>query len=273
MAAGAIVLTGHFQTALYAFFALAIFLAADAVLPGGSLRGSALAVLVAVGAGAALSAVMVLPGLELTGESVRAGADYSKDAGASLAPGALATLVIPDHYGALETERYTGPQDITQFYFYMGILLVPLAMLGLTSARERWYGLALTVAGVWYAMGPAGGLYSLVSHAARFSQRARAGPYVVRGGAGAGAAGRGGGGSAAGAFPFAVDRAGAAGNHGTRSVLLEYGAQRPGVRARELSGTLRQRGGSIPHGGRAADRQSAASHLGGQRFTQFRTVQ
>jgi hypothetical protein len=161
--AGAIVLAGHFQTALYAFFALAVFLAADAALPGGSLRGSVVAVLIAVAAGAALSAVMVLPGLELTGESVRAAADYSKDAGASLAPGALATLVVPDYYGALDTERYTGPQDITQFYFYMGILLVPLALVGLTSARERWYGLALTAAGVWYAMGPAGGLYSLVS--------------------------------------------------------------------------------------------------------------
>jgi hypothetical protein len=60
-------------------------------------------------------------------------------------------------------EHYSGPQDITQFYFYMGILLVPLALVGLTSTRERWYGLVLTVAGVWYAMGPAGGLYSLVS--------------------------------------------------------------------------------------------------------------
>ena len=167
MVAGAMILTGHFQTALYAFFALAIFLAVDAALRGGSLRGSALAVLVAVavavGGGAALSAVMVLPGLELTAESVRANADYSKDAGASLAPGALATLVIPDHYGAVGVEHYSGPQDITQFYFYMGILLVPLALVGLTSTGERWYGLVLTVAGVWYAMGPAGGLYSLVS--------------------------------------------------------------------------------------------------------------
>ncbi|MGD0776717.1 MAG: YfhO family protein [Candidatus Solibacter sp.] len=161
MAAGAIVLVGHFQTALYAFFALAVFLAADFAVSRGSLRPSAVALLVAVGAGAALSAVMVLPGLELTAESVRAGADYSKDAGASLVPEALATLVSPDHYGALDPERYTGPQDITQFYLYMGILLVPLALLGLAS-RERWYGLALAVPGVWYAMGPAGGLYSII---------------------------------------------------------------------------------------------------------------
>ena len=163
MAAGLIVLVGHFQTALYAFFALAIFLAADCACARASLRGSAVALLFAVGAGAALSAVMVLPGLELTGESVRAGADYSRDAGASLVPGALMTLVSPDHYGALDPEHYTGPPDITQFYFYMGTLLVPLALLGLTAPGERWYGLVLIVPGVWYAIGPAGGLYTLVA--------------------------------------------------------------------------------------------------------------
>ena len=162
MAAGAIVLAGHFQTALYAFFALAVFLAADFFIARPALRSSAEALLVAVVAGAALSAVMVLPGLELTAESLRAGADYSRDAGASLTPGALATLLSPDHYGALDPERYTGPADITQYYLYMGILLLPLALLGLW-ARERWYGLALAVPAAWYAMGPAGGLYSIVA--------------------------------------------------------------------------------------------------------------
>lgn len=163
IAAGVIVLAGHFQTALYAFFALAIFLAADAAMARDRLRGTAVALLAAAAAGMALSAVMVLPGLELTAESIRAGADYSKDAGASLTAGALATLVIPDHYGALNPERYTGPPDITQFYLYMGILLVPLALLGAAMSRERWYGLALAIPGVWYAMGPAGGLYSAVA--------------------------------------------------------------------------------------------------------------
>jgi hypothetical protein len=162
MAAGAIVLTGHFQTALYAYFGLAIFLAADFAIARPALRATAAALGVAVVAGVALSAVMVLPGLELTVESVRAGADYSKEAGAALVPGALATLVSPDHFGALEPERYTGPQDITQYYLYMGVLLLPLALVGLT-AREGWYGLALTVPAAWYACGPAGGLYSLAA--------------------------------------------------------------------------------------------------------------
>jgi hypothetical protein len=45
----------------------------------------------------------------------------------------------------------------------MGILMIPLAVLGLTAGRERWYGLVLFAAGAWYAMGPAGGLYSVVA--------------------------------------------------------------------------------------------------------------
>jgi hypothetical protein len=220
MAGGALVLAGHFQTAIYGFFALAVFLAADmaigrlpqpakqepnrhaihrrdaeisaektktrqAEVAGSTASlghaeaaentedgfrsfrrdalGLVLALVVAVVAGAALSAVMVLPGLELTAQSVRAGADYSRDAGAVLGPGALATLVSPDYYGALDPEHYNGPADITQHYLYMGILLVPLALLGLAAPRERWYGLALAAPGAWYAIGPAGGLYRLVA--------------------------------------------------------------------------------------------------------------
>src|ERR1019366_6698025 len=81
------------------------------------------------------------------------------------------------------------------------------------------------------------------------------------------------GGSAARAFSLAVDRACAARNHGPRSVLLEYAAQRLGLRPRELPGPLRQPAGPLPNGGRAAHRQPHASHLGGQRFAQFRAAQ
>jgi hypothetical protein len=45
----------------------------------------------------------------------------------------------------------------------MGILLLPLAAVGLAAARERWYALALVIPGAWYAFGPAGGLYSLIA--------------------------------------------------------------------------------------------------------------
>ena len=162
-ASGCMVLAGHFQTALYSFFGLGIFLVADVVIARGARRGAAAALGVAAVAAGVLGAVMVLPGLELMAESIRNGADYSQSAGASLVPGALLTLVSPNHYGALEREKYTGPTDITQFYLYMGILLLPLAALGLAGGREKWYGLALVVPGVWYALGPPGGFYSLVA--------------------------------------------------------------------------------------------------------------
>ncbi len=163
LCSGCLVLTGHFQTALYSFFALAIFLAVDFAVT----RGAWVRYLAAIGcaavAAATLPAVMVLPGLELTGESLRAGADYSRDAGAALTPGALATLVGPNHFSALGPEPYTGPQDITQFYLYMGLLLVPLAAAGLMAGRESWYGAVLAVVGAWYAFGPPAGLYSAIA--------------------------------------------------------------------------------------------------------------
>jgi Bacterial membrane protein YfhO len=160
---GCLVLTGHFQTALYSFFALACFVVAEfAWNRRAPLRALAVLACAALGAGL-LSAMVSLPGLELTAQSDRAHADYRRQAGAALVPGALATLVSPDHYGALENQNYTGPEDITQFLLYEGILLLPLAILGLATPKLRWYGLALLAPGAWYAFGPPGGLYSLVA--------------------------------------------------------------------------------------------------------------
>jgi hypothetical protein len=161
--AGCVVLAGHFQTALYSFFALALFLAADFAARRDSWRRTVLVLASTAVAAFALSAVMVLPGLELTGQSERAGADYSHSAEASLVPGALTTLVSADHYGAPEAENYTGPPDITQFFLYQGLLLLPLAIWAVLASGKRWHALALVVPAVWYAFGRPLGLYSLVS--------------------------------------------------------------------------------------------------------------
>lgn len=162
-ASGLTVLAGHFQTALYSFFALGCLLTLDLALRRGSVRGCLQALGSAAAGAVLLSAVMALPGLELTSQSIRTGADYRRNPGAVLVPGALLTLVNPDHYGAPENENYTGPQDVTQFYFYAGILAVPLMLLGLVGSGKRWYALALIVPGAWYAFGPAGGLYTLIA--------------------------------------------------------------------------------------------------------------
>jgi hypothetical protein len=158
-----VVLAGHFQSALYAFFALALFLLVDqAVQRGGRIREAAVA-LVAVAALAALGSVIAwLPGLELAEQSIRAGADYSKTTNAPLVAGALGTLIFPNHYGAA-TGPYHGPPDVTQFYFYAGFLLLPLAIAGVFVSHVRWYALVLILPCLWYAFGPAGGFYLLLA--------------------------------------------------------------------------------------------------------------
>ena len=162
LAGAGIVLAGHFQTALYCFFGLALFAAATIALdPNTRARGSALLAGVAA-ASALLAAVEVLPGLELTWHSIRAGADFGKQTNSSLPPGALLTLLLPDFYGAV-SGSYSGPGDITQFYFYQGPLLPVLAAAGFRRGRLRWIALALLVPAVWYALGPPGGLYLAIA--------------------------------------------------------------------------------------------------------------
>jgi hypothetical protein len=104
---------------------------------------------------------MILPGSELLGQSVRTRLDVRDADLGYFHPGALLTLVQPDHYGLL-SGTYIGPADRTQHYFYAGILLVPLAVLGLRDARVTRMALLLGLPFVWYAAGPAAGLFRLV---------------------------------------------------------------------------------------------------------------
>jgi hypothetical protein len=158
-----IVLAGHFQTALYCYWGLALFVASMMLLrePGWRLRGPALLAATVIGA-ALLAAIQILPGLELTAQSIRASADFGKQTNAALSPGALLTLFSPDHYGAV-SGTYHGPGDITQFYFYQGLLAPLLAIVGLVRSKARWIALALLAPALWYATGPSGGFYLLVA--------------------------------------------------------------------------------------------------------------
>jgi hypothetical protein len=154
---GFIVLAGHFQSALYSFFALTLFAIAKRapwkrVL--GLLAATALAAFL-------LGAIQILPGLELTAQSDRAAANFHGATNAALQPAALATLVLPNFYGAA-SGNYSGPPDITQFYYYAGILLLPLAIIGIWKKRS-WIPLALIVPALWYALGPPAGLYTVLT--------------------------------------------------------------------------------------------------------------
>ena len=166
-AAGCLILAGHFQTALYSFSALALFLIAEIAVNRRAFPRAALVLAGTLVIATALSAVQLLPGLELTAHSIRAGADYSRETNAPLVASALMTLLSPDTYGSV-TGPYTGPPDVTQFYFYGGLLLLPLAAFGTLRSRTRWYGLLLVLPCLWYALGPVGGLYRLVAQLPAF---------------------------------------------------------------------------------------------------------
>ncbi|MEP6962796.1 MAG: YfhO family protein, partial [Acidobacteriota bacterium] len=144
---GAIALAGHFQTALYSFSALALLTIAIS-------KRKAFAFLLLAGVGSALlSAVQTLPGLELAAQSIRASANFSSSPEGLLQAPALLTLVLPDSLGAT-SQTYHGPGDQTQYYFYSGFLLLPLAALGLRKSPQLKYALCLILPAVLYLSTP-----------------------------------------------------------------------------------------------------------------------
>jgi hypothetical protein len=168
LAAGMLILAGHFQTALYSFLALGLFAVARVVAEPrrwARILGMALAMPLI---GTLISAVSTGPGLELTVSSIRTALAAATRREGNVPLGALSTLVNPDFYGVF-SDNYHGPQDITQYYFYAGVLLLPLAAFGCRDRKVRWIGGLLVVPTIWYALGQPAGLYRLVALLPGFS--------------------------------------------------------------------------------------------------------
>ncbi|MCC7497391.1 MAG: YfhO family protein [Bryobacterales bacterium] len=163
VAGGFLCLAGHFQTALYVMTALVLAAAACCLEARGRNVRRVVTAVAVIGLGSALlSAVQTLPSAELVAYSLRARLQATDFAGGILTGRSLATFVIPTTAGAFSAV-YSGPQDITQHYFFAGTLLVAMALGGLWfERRRRGLILALMVPALWYSAGPAAGLYSLV---------------------------------------------------------------------------------------------------------------
>ena len=160
IAGGCMGLAGHFQTALYGFAAFAVVAAVSVARRRAEWLRTAVVVAAVVGLAALIAAIAILPGLELTANSTRASMNTATSTEGILDPRALVTLIYPDFLGAI-SGKYVGPGDVTQYYFYAGLLLLPLAFLGLKRRGERIVPAALALAAIWYACGPWLGLYRL----------------------------------------------------------------------------------------------------------------
>lgn len=169
LAAGSMLLAGHFQTSLYALSAVVISAGAEAFQNPRKrsrlLVSLPIVVLIAVG----LAALQLLPSAELVKHSIRADLDTAASSEGVLTFGALSTLLLPDALGAISGD-YRGPGDITQHYLYGGFLLLPLAALGLWTRAVRPLAIALVALPLWYALGPSFGLARLLGALPGFGQ-------------------------------------------------------------------------------------------------------
>ena len=160
MAGGLMILAGYAQTAMFGFLGLGFYALSDMAF-GKTRPVRAAGIVAGMFTGAlAIAAIQILPALELAGHSIRAAFEYSTSTEGVLKPAALVTLLAPDALGAL-SGKYTGPPDITQYYFYAGLLLLPLAALGAVKTRMRMAALPMLLLTCWYMLGPAAGLYRL----------------------------------------------------------------------------------------------------------------
>jgi hypothetical protein len=160
MVGASMILAGYFQTAMYGFLALGLYAMAELYLTPRRFVRIAGIVAGMLGLAIILSSIQILPTLELLHSSFRGHSDYSRTAEGVLELRALPTLLVPDWLGVI-SDQYTGPADRTQYYFYAGLLLLPLAILGLARTKTRLHALFLIVPTAWFMFGPAAGLFRI----------------------------------------------------------------------------------------------------------------
>jgi hypothetical protein len=155
-------LAGHAQMTaitLIGLMAVAVWQIVIAQSGRGRVIGLALLTpLIALG----VSAAQLLPSLEMTRYSLRAGLSYEEATAYSLPPAALASTFSPLLFGRGAAE-FWGPWERVET-MYVGV--VPLLLAGLAFRRKwrdsAWFFLALGLLGLFIALGQYTPIYSLV---------------------------------------------------------------------------------------------------------------
>jgi uncharacterized membrane protein YfhO len=105
--------------------------------------------------GALLSAVQLLPTIELTRHSVREGLTYEWVSIFSLPPEMLVTLLIPDFFGDMMQVSYWGKNYLWEMSVYIGIIPLAMVVVALLHARSRqvWIFGVVAIASCLLALG------------------------------------------------------------------------------------------------------------------------
>lgn len=130
----------------------------------GGLRLAARHLLVAGLAGAALSAVQLLPLLQLAAASSQAAAaTFDSATNFSLPAAHLVTLLVPEYFGEPLRLGYWSVPVFEEYVYYAGVLpLLSLPLLLRCRVRHTRFFVALMAAGLWIALGRQSILYRLL---------------------------------------------------------------------------------------------------------------
>jgi hypothetical protein len=149
---GAIALAGDFPSTVFCVIALVLFVAA---VHGGWKRSIAV-VAVSIACTGLIGAIVVQPDLQLAVASMAPPVSQT-----GLTIKALAGVISADYWGVI-SGLYKGPDEMRQFYLYGGLLLTPMAIAGLARKQQLWVIAGLILPALWFACGPAAGLYRVL---------------------------------------------------------------------------------------------------------------
>jgi hypothetical protein len=176
---GLAILAGHTATFIYVALGLIAYVAFCAWKSWREERSVALPLLWAglmLFVGLALAAVQLLPMLELVMVSTRQSApSYDFASRFSWPPGYLLTLLVPNFFGEPTYMGYWGDGTYDEFIFYVGVLPLLLALLGLRLRHRLTPFLAtLGLGALLLAFGKYGSLHPLFYRLVPLFQAARA---------------------------------------------------------------------------------------------------
>lgn len=144
---------GHIQPFLFILLTLAVYAAYTAITKRRAAKRIAALLFLTILVGVGISAIVLLPGLEMSRLSVRTGFTYEQAAQFSLPPVELVGLVVPGFFGR-GPENAWGPWQRVEVG-YIGVLPLILAMLALVLRRNKHtlYFVLLALLGLAFAMG------------------------------------------------------------------------------------------------------------------------